>query len=81
MPRADDLIERLGSARFISTLDFTKGYWQVPLSEDSKGKTVFSPAMSQWLMDVILLPNMDFAAAYLDDMVIHSLDWETHIQS
>ncbi|KAL2095474.1 hypothetical protein ACEWY4_010193 [Coilia grayii] len=29
MPRADELVERLGPARFISTLDLTKGYWQV----------------------------------------------------
>ena len=30
MPRIDELIERLGTARYISTLDLTKGYWQVP---------------------------------------------------
>ena len=26
MPRVDELIDRLGKARFISTLDLTKGY-------------------------------------------------------
>ena len=35
MPRSDQMIERLGSAFFISTLDLTKGYWQIPLTEGS----------------------------------------------
>lgn len=32
MPRVDELIERLGRARYVSTLELTKGYWQVLLS-------------------------------------------------
>ena len=32
IPRVDDLIDRVGQARFISTLDLTKGYWQVPVA-------------------------------------------------
>ncbi len=32
MPRVDELLDRLGTARFYSTLDLTKGYWQIPLS-------------------------------------------------
>lgn len=42
MPRVDELIEQLGPARFVSTLDLTKGYWQVPLTERAKEKTAFS---------------------------------------
>ena len=42
MPRVDELIERLGPARFISTLDLTKGYWQVPLTPRARPKTAFS---------------------------------------
>ncbi len=36
MPRVDELLDRLGTARFYSTLDLTKGYWQIPLSPLSK---------------------------------------------
>ncbi len=36
MPRVDDLIEKLGSAKFLTTLDLCKGYWQIPLSPESK---------------------------------------------
>jgi len=32
MPRVDELIDRLGKSRYITTLDLTKGYWQVPLA-------------------------------------------------
>lgn len=37
----DDLVERLGSANFISTLDLCMGYWQIPLTEESKEVTAF----------------------------------------
>ena len=42
MPRIDELLDRLGTAHFFSTLDLTKGYWQIPLSPESKEKTAFS---------------------------------------
>ncbi len=45
MPRVDEL---LGRARYISTLDLTKGYWQVPLSENAKPKTAFSTSSGHW---------------------------------
>ena len=41
MPHVDDLIDRLGQAKFISALDLSKGYWQVPIAEESKPKTAF----------------------------------------
>ncbi len=41
MPRIDDLLERIGQARYITTLDLCKGYWQVPLDPDSKPYTEF----------------------------------------
>lgn len=31
-PGIDDLIDYLGSAEWLTTLDLAKGYWQVPLS-------------------------------------------------
>ncbi|KAL0199596.1 hypothetical protein M9458_002783, partial [Cirrhinus mrigala] len=48
MPRVDELLECLGRARYISTLDLTKGYWQVPLSESAKPKTAFSTPSGHW---------------------------------
>lgn len=41
-PRIDELIEQLGTSRFISTLDLMKGYWQVPLAPKAREKTAFA---------------------------------------
>uniref|UniRef100_A0A673HB74 Uncharacterized protein n=1 Tax=Sinocyclocheilus rhinocerous TaxID=307959 RepID=A0A673HB74_9TELE len=37
----DELIDKLGSAKFFTTIDLSKGYWQEPLSPDSKELTAF----------------------------------------
>lgn len=42
MLRVDDLIEHQGRAWFISTLNFTKGYWKVALTIDTRTKTAFT---------------------------------------
>lgn len=36
MPQADILIGQLGQARFISAIDLTKGYWQVPVKPQDR---------------------------------------------
>ncbi|CAM4550434.1 unnamed protein product [Lepidochelys kempii] len=42
MPHTDELLKKLGWAQFISTLDLTKGYWQVPLDESAKERSAFT---------------------------------------
>uniref|UniRef100_A0A674CNJ5 Gypsy retrotransposon integrase-like protein 1 n=1 Tax=Salmo trutta TaxID=8032 RepID=A0A674CNJ5_SALTR len=42
MPRVDELLEKIGKARYITTLDLTKGYWQIPLTPRAKEKTAFA---------------------------------------
>ena len=41
MPRVDDIIDRLGCTNYITTVDLSTGYWQVPLSEASKERSAF----------------------------------------
>ena len=41
MPRIEDLLERIGRANYITTLDLCKGYWQVPLESRSRPLTAF----------------------------------------
>jgi len=41
IPRIEDLISRLGEARFISKIDLRKGYWQVKMHPDSIKYTAF----------------------------------------
>ena len=42
MPRIDDLIDRVGKAKFITTLDLSRGYWQVPVRKEDQPKTAFT---------------------------------------
>ncbi|CAM4679860.1 unnamed protein product, partial [Lepidochelys olivacea] len=41
MPRPDELLDKLGGARYLTTMDLTKGYWQVPLDADARLKSDF----------------------------------------
>ncbi|XP_057693505.1 uncharacterized protein LOC130916648 [Corythoichthys intestinalis] len=97
-PRIDELIERLGTAKYLTTIDLCKGYWQVPLSSRSRELTAFrtpwglyhfrvmpfglhgAPATFQRLMDKVLCGLSQFAAAYLDDIIIYSNSWDEHLQ-
>ncbi|KAJ1199297.1 hypothetical protein NDU88_003134 [Pleurodeles waltl] len=42
IPRADELIDRLGAAQYLSTFDLTSGYWQIALTEGAKERSAFS---------------------------------------
>ncbi|CAM5113978.1 unnamed protein product [Eretmochelys imbricata] len=53
MPRIDELLEKLGRAQFISTLDLTKGYWQVPLDESTKERSVFTTHVRLYEFNVL----------------------------
>ena len=41
MPRVDVMLEQLGKATYISTLDLTQGYYQVPVFKTDQEKTAF----------------------------------------
>jgi len=41
MQRLEQLLDRVGQAKFISTLDLTKGYYQVPMSTQDRENTSF----------------------------------------
>ena len=40
-PRIDDLLDQLQGKCVFCTFDARRGYWQIPLSAESKQKTVF----------------------------------------
>lgn len=40
-PYIDELIERLGKAKHLTTIDLSRGYWQVPLCSISRELTAF----------------------------------------
>ncbi|CAM4638739.1 unnamed protein product [Caretta caretta] len=53
MPRTDELLEKLGRAQFISTLDLTKGYWQVLLDESAKERSAFITHLGLYEFNVL----------------------------
>ena len=42
MPRVEEVLESVGKARCISKIDLTKGYYQVPMSQEDIPKTAFT---------------------------------------
>ena len=96
MPRIDELIDKVGGSCYISTLDLTRGYWQIPVAKEDRVKTAFStpyglfqfhvmpfglqgaPATFQRLIDRII-QGVDFAAAYLDDLIVFSSTFDEHL--
>lgn len=45
MPLIEELIEKLGKAEFISTIDLCKGYLQMPSASESREPTAFISIM------------------------------------
>ena len=39
--RINDIIDNVGQTRYITTLNLTQGYYQIPLAEDTKEKSAF----------------------------------------
>ena len=54
MPRLEDLIERLGNASYITTVDLCKGYWQVPLTKEARPYTAIHTP--QGLFQFVVMP-------------------------
>ena len=42
VPWIDELLDNIRQSKYLTTLDLAKGYWQVPVAEEDKGKTAFS---------------------------------------
>ena len=98
LPRLDDTLDRLANAAYFTKLDFTCGYHQIELDDESKEKSAFTtpdglfqfnvmgmgmcnaPATFQRLMYTMLGGLMwTSCMAYLDDIVIFSKDFATHV--
>ena len=42
MPKIEEILDKVGKAKFITTLDLARGYWQVPVGDHDRHKTAFT---------------------------------------
>jgi len=53
LPRIQDLIDKLSSARYFSALDCFSGFWQIPVAPADRHKTAFNTALGQFQWNVM----------------------------
>ncbi|XP_068111085.1 uncharacterized protein [Hyperolius riggenbachi] len=41
MPRIDELLDKLAAASYLTIMDLSRGYWQIPLAPDAREKSAF----------------------------------------
>ena len=54
MPGVDEMLDQLGGAKHLTTLDLARGYWQVPMDEDAKELAAFITPF--WLYQFEVMP-------------------------
>lgn len=98
MPDRDSVIEKLGSAKYLSKVDLTKAYFHILLDEESRKYTSFVTEFGQYefscvpfgirfasglcnrLLKEVLGEFDEFVTSFVDDLVIYSNDFETHLE-
>ena len=94
LPRIDDLLATVSKAKYLTTLDLTKGYHQIALEPSTIPKTAFTSHCGKY--EYVRLPFglcnapayfqrcMDAtfadisARAYIDDVIIATETWQEH---
>jgi transposase InsO family protein len=100
LPNINHIMNNLRDTKFLTALDLSHGFWQMPLHEESRCKTAFFvegrgqfqfrvtpfglkniPAEMQRLMDHLFSDLGDHVFCYLDDVLICSPDFDSHIRT
>ena len=78
IPRIDETLDALGSAKWFSTLDLSSGYWQVALDEEAQDKTSFivRNGLYRWKVMPFGLTNAPATFERLMEKVLKGLQWE-----
>jgi len=53
IPNIEDIMSKVGKAKYFTKLDLTKGYWQIPLAEHDKCKSAFITAEGLYEFNVL----------------------------
>ena len=96
MTTAEDLIQRLSGKKYLSKIDLTKGYWQIPVAPEDVHKTKLLTRQYEFTRMPFGMVNlgatlvrglrktlegMPGVGSYIDDIVIYSDSWEDHIKT
>ncbi|GFY14595.1 retrovirus-related Pol polyprotein from transposon 17.6 [Trichonephila clavipes] len=68
MEDAVELIHSIGRANIITTLDLLKGYWAIPMAEDSKNLTSFKTHRQQYRFKVMSFGLKNASATFQGEM-------------
>ncbi|GFS64106.1 retrovirus-related Pol polyprotein from transposon 17.6 [Trichonephila clavipes] len=68
MEDAVELIHSIGRANIITTLDLLKGYWAIPVAEDSKNLTSFKTHRQQYRFKVMSFDLKNVSATFQREM-------------
>jgi len=77
IPRIEEAFDTLVKAKYITTLDLTTGYWQIPLSEEDKEKTAFTVKSGKWEYNVLPMGITNAAPTFQKnmEMMLNGLLW------
>ena len=75
MPRIEEVLDSIGSAMYITTLDLAKGYWQIPLSKE---KSAFTTPFGLYEFEVMPFGSHS-APATFQRMINHVLQGCEHV--
>ena len=77
LPRVDDILGRLSGAKYFTSLDLQKGFWQLPVTKDHQEKTAFvtTDGLYEFLCMPFGLCGAPPSFQRLMDRVLGSLKW------
>ena len=80
MPLVDEIIDGIGHSTLISTIDLTKGYYQIPISESARAKSAFVTPFGQFQFTRMAFGFKNAPACYqrMMDTLLGGID---HVQA
>jgi len=77
IPRVDEILDALSGKKYISTMDLSSGYWQIPLREEDKAKTAFVTRSGHFEFNVLPMGPTNSPATFQANMekLLAGLNW------
>ena len=64
MPRIDEILDDVAHAKYITTLDLTKGFYQIPLDPEAKAKSAFVAFGNQYAYNYLPFGMVNASATF-----------------